>query len=187
MKRKCEFPNCNNDRSCKGLCDGHYQQTKKGKPLKALQPRRPCGSPPQILCDEVPCSNPNLEGPCFVYRRSKNSGYGQVSFNGRMVLVHRYVWEQANGPVPEGLELDHRCVNRACCNLKHLRAVTHQVNSTENLSSPAVWQIRAAQTHCKRGHEYTEANARTTRCGHRVCRICKRERSRQYRRQGERQ
>ena len=33
------------------------------------------------------------------------------------------------GPVPEGLELDHRCEQPLCWNVSHLQAVTHEENS----------------------------------------------------------
>lgn len=48
----------------------------------------------------------------------------------------------ANGPVPEGLELDHTCRNRPCCNPRHLEPVTHAENMRR-------W-------HAARGHTLTE-------------------------------
>lgn len=33
------------------------------------------------------------------------------------------------GDIPDGLTLDHICLNRACLNLKHLDLVTASVNS----------------------------------------------------------
>ena len=45
---------------------------------------------------------------------------------------------------------------------------------------PAVAQ-HAKKTHCKHGHEFTEANTYRRRDGRRVCRICARQRSHAYR------
>ena len=101
-----------------------------------------------------------------------SKGYGSVGLNGSTVLVHRYVWEQANGKIPEGLEIDHQCRNRACCNVKHLRAVTRQVNMTEN--STTVSAFNKVKTHCPQGHAYDEGNTRISRKGTRVCRTCHR-------------
>lgn len=50
---------------------------------------------------------------------------------------HIYVWEREHGTIPEGLELDHTCYNRLCCDIKHLRLVTRGENSS-NRSGPQV-------------------------------------------------
>src|SRR5690606_16828984 len=48
---------------------------------------------------------------------------------------HRYVWESVNGPIPEGLVVDHICHNRACVNAEHLRLATRAQNNM-NRSGP---------------------------------------------------
>ena len=170
----CLFPGCEYRRSRKGLCDSHYRQQRSGKPLTPLYTtRRKAGTPPRIEYDEMPCPVIGLDGPCHVFKFGKDSnGYGSARVNGRKASVHKYLWEQVNGPVPDGLELDHRCMVRACCNIKHLRAVTHQVNATENLSAPPKWKMNAAKTHCVNGHEFTPENTRLDSGGWRVCKTC---------------
>lgn len=41
-----------------------------------------------------------------------------------MVMHHRLVWEEHNGKIPEGYEIDHMCRNRACQNIKHLQMLS---------------------------------------------------------------
>lgn len=57
-------------------------------------------------------------GDCWVWTgASHGDGYGSFKLhgrNGRTVLAHKWNWERINGAVPEGLELDHVCRNRAC-------------------------------------------------------------------------
>lgn len=43
---------------------------------------------------------------------------------GQYVMRHRWFWELFNGPIPEGMELDHLCKNRRCCNHEHLELIT---------------------------------------------------------------
>lgn len=58
----------------------------------------------------------------------QSNGYGRVSLGGRMKYPHRVMWELLVGPIPEGLDLDHLCRNRACVNPTHLEPVTRSTN-----------------------------------------------------------
>lgn len=89
---------------------------------------------------------------CWLWARPHSNGYGYITVNGKKYLAHRlsYVW--ANGPVPEGLELDHLCRVRSCVNPAHLEAVT----SKENTLRGKVSALRPERTHCRRGHSLAE-------------------------------
>src|SRR5260221_11910331 len=96
-KPACSFPECGKPALTKGLCSRHYCQQWEGKPLTALRHVRNRNSPPEIIWDEVTCPNPKLIGPCHIFRGYKGTGgYSQVRVKGKHILVHRYVWEQAN-------------------------------------------------------------------------------------------
>jgi hypothetical protein len=63
-------------------------------------------------------------------------------------MVHRWAYEQAFGPVPSGLQIDHLCKNRACYRPDHLEAVSR----LENIRR-AAWRDT-----CRHGHATTPAN-----------------------------
>ena len=88
---------------------------------------------------------------CWNWLGTKNSrGYGQVSVQGKSKSVHRWTYQTLVGPIPDGLQIDHLCRNKSCCNPAHLEPVTAHVNS---LRRPDVHK-----SHCVHGHELTGDN-----------------------------
>lgn len=78
----------------------------------------------------LPAHCPNL-GPCWLWLGKLNTGYGSIWIgrkSGENEPAHRWAWVQENGPVPDGLELDHLCRARACVRPSHMEAVEHKVN-----------------------------------------------------------
>ena len=103
-------------------------------------------------------------GECWVW-------LGAMAQHGYGLYNHRYahivLWEIHNGPVPDGLELDHLCRNRRCVNPRHLEPVTHRENILRGASPKAVtWRTGI----CGRGHEPDWIHNKRT--GKRCCREC---------------
>jgi hypothetical protein len=116
---------------------------------------------------------------CWNWMRQRNRlGYGLMRWRGRKVPVHRVSYEAFVGPIPEGLEIDHLCRNRACCNPEHLEAVTRRTNV---LRSGNFIAARASADHCINGHPFAGENLRTDKDGERVCKACNRAAAERYR------
>ncbi len=103
---------------------------------------------------------------CLIWAGAKtNAGYGHRTIRGVSYLAHRVAYEEAKGPIPAGMEIDHLCRNRACVEPSHLEVVSRREN---------VRRQAASRTHCPSGHPYAGVNLYLTRAGHRVCRECHR-------------
>lgn len=94
----------------------------------------------------------------------------------KSVVAHRWAYEQAKGPIPEGLVIDHLCRTPLCVNPAHLEAVTNRENVLRGVGYTAE---KARQTHCIHGHEFTPENTRysPSRPNSRECLTCKRQRA----------
>lgn len=112
------------------------------------------------------------EGGCWIWRGYvKPNGYGTLAIARHPYYVHRLSYEAHVGPIPEGLEIDHLCRVRACCNPDHLEPVTHAENGRRGMAG-------VLKTHCNNGHLYDAANTYLYRGQWRRCRQCDRERQR---------
>ena len=48
-------------------------------------------------------------------------------------FAHIVAYEVAKGPIPHGMEIDHKCRMRCCVNPDHLEAVTGSINVQRGL------------------------------------------------------
>lgn len=105
---------------------------------------------------------------CWLFPYTDKYGYATLYFGRSPEKGHRFMYTVFKGDIPNGYEIDHLCGVKRCINPDHLEAVSH----TENMR-----RLYANMKSCRRGHEYTPENFRTTiNNGYitRFCRVCDR-------------
>lgn len=169
MNRKdfpCLVDGCQRIVHARGWCQAHYKLWRAhGTPTPAPRTAEQRFRDKYVIADSG----------CWEWTAYRDShGYGEFGSDGKTHRAHRFGYELARGPIPEGLELDHLCRNPSCVNPDHLEPVTH----TENMHRGNGWSgLNIRKEQCPNGHPYDSENTHLDRYGHRRCRACNRIRS----------
>ena len=120
--KKCKIGGCSGVSIAKELCNKHYLRIKNygssdlpEKPKKTIQ---------EVLLSGA------LKTPdgCLVWRKSLRCGYGRFSYGGKSYSAHIASFLVNGGVVGYGLQVNHKCNNRACIEPNHLYAGTQKDN-----------------------------------------------------------
>lgn len=88
-------------------------------------------------------TTPEPNSGCLLWTAAMCSkGYGTYAVFRRVVSAHRFAWELANGEVPDGLCVLHRCDTPACVNIDHLFLGTHHDNALDKVAKGRAWRPR---------------------------------------------
>lgn len=128
--KTCTVEGCGRAHVARGWCNAHYLRwLRRGDPCideAVCDTARITGTPQEQFWAKVAVSD-----GCWTWTAATDrDGYGKFTdhSNGRRMHAHRFAYELLVGEVPEGLELDHLCRNRACVRPDHLEPVTHLEN-----------------------------------------------------------
>lgn len=84
---------------------------------------------------------------CWIWKGALNSdGYGNTIMpkpSRKNMYAHRRSWEEANGPIPKGQQVLHRCDTPACVNPAHLFLGTHDDNMADKRRKGREYRHRA--------------------------------------------
>lgn len=163
----CSIEGCHKVYSAMGYCRQHYTDYYYDRLPKGVS----------VLADPKTRYDRKIDktDTCWIWTGSRDKrGYGRVNTgNGVIRLAHRIIYELYKGEIPQGLSLDHLCMNQPCVNPDHLEPVTH----AENVRRAYVNK----PTHCPQGHAYDKQNTYVNPIGRRVCRRCTNEAGKKYR------
>ena len=163
----CKVPGCPSPSRSLGFCRPHYYRWHCfGDPLHFSGRER--GTPESRFWAKV---QRNGATECWDWTGSTlGRGYGSFWPGGAVsrVSAHRFAFELANGPIPEGLQIDHLCRNRRCVNPSHMELVSLAENVRRGNNH------NRDKTHCPQGHLYSPDNIYWTKRGKGYkCRACK--------------
>ena len=122
----CSIAACDRTPYRRGWCKSHYTRWQEhGDPLAGNPIRERYSTPEESFSRRLVAN-----GECIEWRGAETSaGYGNLFVSGKHTPAHRYSWERANGPIPEGAQVDHICGNKRCVHLPHLRLASNAENS----------------------------------------------------------
>jgi hypothetical protein len=98
-----------------------------------------------------------VKGDCLVFQGGLvKDGYAQIRDGRLRPHVHRAMWEECFGLIPDGYEVHHTCPNNRCVNPEHLRCLPEEEH----------WQVHGK----KRREHGTETMYTHGRCRCDLCR-----------------
>lgn len=169
VRKSCVADGCDKPVAAHGLCGMHRYRMDTHGSL----------DDPRITEDARFWRDVEPTEACWEWSGTQNGrGYGFFAIGTRYVQVHRYAYEKLRGPIPEGLTIDHLCMNKLCVNPDHLEPVTIGENVRR---AQRAHGIGVAVSHCPQGHAYTTENTYIEPKGSRSCRTCRVERTREWR------
>jgi hypothetical protein len=90
---------------------------------------------------------------CLEYSGVRTKRYGMFFLDGKFRMAHRVAYSIHYGPIPDGLEMCHKCDNGFCCNPNHLWLGTHRDNMRDCISKGRF--VNATAHRGRRGSKYT--------------------------------
>lgn len=127
----CSIEGCEKPVLGRGWCAMHYRRWSKYGNPETVKQEQLHGL---TLADRILART--SQGPdCWEWTGSLNStGYGQINIGNTPRLVHRVSWATFKGPIPDGMDVLHRCDNPKCVRPDHLFVGTHEMNMADKMA-----------------------------------------------------
>lgn len=121
----CTVENCNRKTYGRGYCSPHYRRWKRhGDPQPDVPVRKAKRTVAERFWEKVAKSD-----GCWEWTGYRHpAGPGMLNVNRIPRYAHRISLELHGVTVPDGVEVDHICMNPPCVNPAHLRVATRKQN-----------------------------------------------------------
>jgi hypothetical protein len=141
--RRCRVVGCERMTTTKtgdGLCENHYARVRRHGTTHAAA----FNQTRDMMAADVLHLRSAPHGDCVLWTGGLTTAMypNEVTSEYGTMKAHRLSWTMANGPIPDGMTLDHvchtldlscaggdECLHRRCINPDHLEPVTQSVNS----------------------------------------------------------
>jgi len=143
----CSGPKCVRPIYCKSMCQGHYDQTRRGNALAPLRVNRKGMPEGDRFWDQVDLRD---FGGCWNWIGAESNGRGTFTKGSgrgktRTTLSHRYSYQFFNpDEVIDSLTIHHKCANSLCVNPDHLQAISH-INNVAEMNERQFYLRKIAQ------------------------------------------
>lgn len=115
---------------------------------------------------------------CIVWTGAVNTkGYPCIGISGVSHLAHRVAYEDAYGPIPDGMTIDHKCRVRNCVRPDHLEVVSIAENNRRRRIDGGI----RVGAECRNGHLVTAESIYFHPRGHTECGQCRSDNKARYR------
>lgn len=122
----CSVDDCMNPKRSRGFCVKHYERfMRHGDPTVTHRYR--AGDHMARFRSKVA----EMPNGCHEWQAGKLGKYGSFTVDGGAKVATRWLWEQVHGPIPEGIQVRHKCDNPPCVNIEHLELGTQLDNSRD--------------------------------------------------------
>lgn len=173
----CTAQNCDRPVRARGWCGKHYENWRARGRTEALRDLTVSERLQQIGWT-VTASG------CWEWKGPRNdAGYGLFTLIRKgydKARVHRVVYAEIHGKIPNNLVIRHRCDNPPCVNPAHLLKGIQADNASDMRERGRRLEWEKNGMKCSNGHDVSNDANVTHIKGRRTCLRCKRDRSNRY-------